>query len=214
MLLTCRDETLSEELVTEFEIFFDELKEFFNAMDLDKLLLALAKALEESNNPNAKEVNKKLYEFLEAKKKAHTNPLICIKYLTTLREALIKLKWSGDDDALLGYSWNADFQLEDYLFVVLGEFFNSAPASITTKKDFVLFLDIIFQVLTNMKYSDYERNECDCIKNEIASCIEVFSDKPLYYLKVKSSIDRSVRLIRHLSNTICNAYQSTVNVCL
>jgi hypothetical protein len=206
-----RDGNINEEVVIEFEKFIDELKEFFNAMDLDKLLLALANSLEESNTSYAKEVNKRLHEFLEIKNKTHTNLLSCIKHLTTLREALIKLKWSGIDQAFLGYSWNADFQLEDYLFVLLGEFLNSAPSS-PTKKDFVLFLDIIFQVLTNMKYSDYERNECDCIKNEIAACIEIFADKPLYYLKVKSSIDRAIRLLRHLSNTIYNAYQSTVSV--
>jgi len=206
-----RDKAINEEVVTEFEKFIDELKEFFNAMDLDKLLLSLANSLKESNTSYAKEVNKKLHEFLEAKKKTHTNLLPFIKHLTTLREALIKFKWSEIDQAFLGYSWNADFQLEDYLFVLLGEFLNSAPVSLT-KKDFILFLDIIFQVLTNMKYSDYERNECDCIKNEISACIETFTDKPLYYLKVKASIDRAIRLIRHLSNTICNAYQSTVSI--
>ena len=196
----------------EFEEFIDELKEFFNAMDLNKLLLALAKTLEESKSTYTTDVNKCVEDFLRAKKKAHLQPLACIKQLTALRQSLIKLKKIKENKSLLGYSWNADFKLEDYLFVILGDFLNSVSTSIVTKDNLKILLDVVLQVLINMKYSDYDKNECDCIANSVSRHIQNISEDPLYYLRVKSTIDRSMRLIRHFSNTICNAYQSTVRL--
>ncbi len=65
-------------------------------------------------------------------------------------------------------------------------------------------------VVKNMRYSDYETEECECIENCLVEFVTMTSRESIYYLRIKAVIDRAMRLIRHLSNTIYNAYQSTV----
>ena len=114
--------------MAEFEKFLDELKEFFNALELDKLLQALCTNLEDSGYENSAQFKYLVTTFLRSKEKAAVSPLNCIKDLSALREALVELKKSSidKDTTTFGYSWNADFQLEDFLFVVVGQFLNSA----------------------------------------------------------------------------------------
>ena len=188
----------------------DELREFFNAMELDKLLQALVISLADVDHPHAAAIQDMVNKFLQSKEKSAHSPLNCIKDLSALRDALIELKVIGTDSSVFGYAWNADFQLEDYLFVILGQFLNSASATLKSDEELDTFLHIALYVLRNMKYSDYEKEECDCIENEILNFIAMTSCERLYYLRIKSVTDRAMRLIRHLSNTIYNAYQSTV----
>ena len=71
-------------------------------------------------------------------------------------------------------------------------------------------LHVSLYVLRNMRFSDYETDECACIENGILNFVVMTSDEKLYYLRIKSVLDRAMRLIRHFSNTIYNTYQSTV----
>ena len=184
----------------------DELKEFFNAMDLDKLLIALTDILNESgSNPIRKECD----EFLKTKEKVQRDPLNCIKALTKLREGLIPLKEEFEKPSVLGYSWNADFQLEDYLFVILGQLLSSLK-SLNNDKDFELLIQTVIYGLTNMKFSNYEREECDCIGKELKNYFNIKKVTNIYYLRIKAGIDRGIRLIRRLSTDIYNEYQDTV----
>ena len=57
------------------------------------------------------------------------DPLKCIKALTELRKALVELKNlpQNEDYTIYGIAWTSDFQLEDFLFVIIGEFLDSSP---------------------------------------------------------------------------------------
>jgi len=193
--------------VQEFEKFMDELKEFFNAMDLDQLLKMLSDALDEARNNPIKSASG---SFLEAKANAHKELLNCIKALTQLRKELIQLKENSDNTSVYGYSWNADFQLEDYLFVLLGQYLSSSK-SLNNDKELHNLLQIIIYGLKNMQYSDYEKEECACIEHELSKYIEITKDKTLFYLRVKTVVDRGIRLIRRLSTTIYDECQDTVS---
>lgn len=200
--------TYSRDFVQEFEKFMDELKEFFNAMDLDQLLGMLSDSLDAAgNNPIKDSCN----AFLKAKKQAYADPVNCIKALTDLREKLVGLKGDSERTSAFGYSWNADFQLEDYLFVLLGQFLSSSK-SLATDEDLARLLQIVLHAISNMQLSDYDKEECLCIKQELSKYIAATSDKTLYYLKVKTAIDRGIRLIRRLSTNIYDECQDTVRV--
>ncbi len=105
----------------------DELKEFFNALDLDKLLQALMGALADLGHEYAGDFRDKMEQFLRSKEKSAAAPMACVWNLSALRENIAKIKKLGPerDVSIFGYSWNADFQMEDYLFVVLGEFLSA-----------------------------------------------------------------------------------------
>eukprot|EP01022_Parablepharisma_sp_SALTPOND_P033156 TRINITY_DN88238_c4_g1_i1.p1 TRINITY_DN88238_c4_g1~~TRINITY_DN88238_c4_g1_i1.p1 ORF type:complete len:557 (+),score=64.29 TRINITY_DN88238_c4_g1_i1:1909-3579(+) len=208
--LHARAGTYPSEFVAEFEKFMDELKEFFNAMELDKLLIALTSSLEDVGHAHATGIKDMVGKFLQSKEKAHHSPLNCIKDLSAIREALIELKKDGSDPSVFGYSWNADFQLEDFLFVIVGDFLSSASTPLKSDEELDIFLHVALYMLKNMEYSDYEKEECSCIENGILNFLAMTSNERLYYLRLKSVVDRAMRLIRHLSNTIYNAYQSTV----
>jgi hypothetical protein len=130
--MICRAGTYSEAFVSEFEVFLDELKEFFNAMEIDKLLEALCASLESSHYEHSASIKDMVTTFLQCKEKAWDKPLQCIIELSKLREALVELKKVPitKDASTFGYAWNADFQLEDYLFVVVGQFLNSSPKTL------------------------------------------------------------------------------------
>jgi len=189
----------------------EELKEFFNAMELDKLLEILVNSLQEENYKNTENIKEICQKFIKEKENSHARPLNCIKDLTAIRENLIELKKGGLSDSIFGYAWNADFQLEDYLFVIVGEFLNYSQQNLRSDEDLDQFLQVALLILQNMKYSDYEREECECIENAINNFIKLPKDDSIYYLRIKAVIDRALRLIRHLSNTIYNAYQSTMS---
>eukprot|EP00831_Metopus_contortus_P079688 TRINITY_DN7987_c0_g1_i2.p1 TRINITY_DN7987_c0_g1~~TRINITY_DN7987_c0_g1_i2.p1 ORF type:complete len:261 (+),score=42.44 TRINITY_DN7987_c0_g1_i2:181-963(+) len=181
----------------------DRYQRRVHGMELNKLLESLRSATFEAGFDTSK-LSKNIDNFILNKN--GKDLLKTIESLTVLRESLIiiKKKSISHDPSVFGFSWNADFQLEDFLFVTLGQIINQIPEHVTSESDFDSFIKIALLVLENMKYSEYETEECKCIFNELKSI------SPRDFLRYKSTLDRTMRLIRHMSNTICNAYQSTM----
>jgi hypothetical protein len=121
--------------VAEFAKFLDELKEFFNALEIDKLLQALITTLEENHYEHIANLSDMCSQFIQDKATVPLPILRCVKSLTAIRKALVDIKRMkmGNDLSIYGYGWTADFQLEDYLFVLLGEFIDAAPEELKVK---------------------------------------------------------------------------------
>lgn len=190
-----RSGTCGSEFVAAFERFVEEFGEFFKSSGLDLLLTALAASLEAENYMNCVVAREGIENFLSAKKSMDASPLNCVKSLSALRSLLADLKKGSASPSIYAHAWNADLQLESYLRVVLGLFLASATLPLRNDEELDSFLHIILYALRNLKFSDYEAAECSCIESGLLLFISMTSNTTLYYLRLKSVLERTERIL-------------------
>jgi len=116
-----RNGDYNQDFKNQFEIFYEELKEFFNAQGLDKLLDSIKKSANDSG------LSQQIDNFWHYKhtQKGASFDLGCI---TGLRQKIIGLNQSIIEDngkkTLYQLSALADIELEKFMFMKVSEVLN------------------------------------------------------------------------------------------
>jgi phosphoglucan,water dikinase len=182
--------------VHEFKIFHTELQDFFNARPLEDQLEAL---IAHENGELAADSRR----FLAAKKKSARNAAHQFERLqlaTALREGIgrrldNKATTRGQNLRL------ADNGLEEYVFVRTSALITSmAPAGRFSWKLPLTTLDL---VVTNLRLSGMEPDECNAIVSELAAWGHNFAPSArLELLRLKATLARCRRLVDAYSDLI------------
>ncbi|KAH7682974.1 phosphoglucan water dikinase protein [Dioscorea alata] len=180
----------SEAFIEQFEIFHQELKDFFNAGSLTEQLISIKESLDE-------ESLLALDHFLKCKKSLETqepgnsaeigvNELMkTLQSLTTIRALVVKGLQSGlrndapDAAIAMRQKWRlCEIGLEDYSFVLLSRFLNALEAMggsswlahNTGPKDISCWnepLGALIIAIRQVGLSGWKSEECDAIQNEL-----------------------------------------------
>ncbi|CDW77583.1 water chloroplastic-like [Stylonychia lemnae] len=202
-----RSGNYSGEFKQQFELFYEELKEFFNAMGLNFLLGKIMNMLPQESNL--------IQEFLNKKDSGQINENT-IQVLTNLRKNLInrlnEILGDHNKKTLYQYLQLADIELEQFLFVKLSEIL--APVQQLNSYDEVKrILRISIVAIDNMMLSGFYQNELGILLNELNQ-FGVFGDKlenvTLRLKRLKSTIERALRLGKNFTSKIIDTFQANV----
>ncbi|KAI5077777.1 hypothetical protein GOP47_0007601 [Adiantum capillus-veneris] len=228
----------SAAFVEQLKIFFNELKDFFNAGSLTEQLESIRASMDEL-------VVSSLDDFLAKKKRLGdaegsagmdkgTDDIIGTMHaLTGLRAALLKGLESGlrndasDSSIAMRQKWRlCEIGLEDYMFVLLSRFSNMIDAmggstmlDIQAKSknliDWNHPLGAIVLGIRHLGLSGWQQGECMAIENEImawqsAGMVEKEDGARIWALRLKATIERARRLSESFSDTLLQIYPNNV----
>ena len=190
-IITADGGNYSGDFVNEFKIFYEELKEFFNAIGLEKRLVAIKN--------DFCDLAVCIDNFLNIKNSGE--PLDKASAALTIRENFDSLlKTRGD--ILPTQLRLADIELEDFAFATISEAVNSYGNSDCID---VRGFNIIGVALKHIYLSEFMRDEVECLINEFVAweddVLQNGSRLPL--LRLWGSIQRGLRL--------CSSYADIVN---
>eukprot|EP00347_Sterkiella_histriomuscorum_P002420 403368223 len=202
-----RNGNYSGDFKNQFEIFYEELKEFFNAMGLDKLL----SQVKNLSNQDSQAIE----DFIGKKNSGQINEGN-LQILTSLRKQL-KSRLSqilGDHNqkTLYQYLQLADIELEQFLFVKLSEILS--PIQQVRSNDEVKRVLRISQVaIENMILSGLYQNELSAVQSELTQFginNQQQVNEQLSYKRLKSSTERALRLGKGFTSRILDTFQTNV----
>ncbi len=179
----------SRDFVAQFQIFHQELSEFFNASSLESRLAELASS-------SARALTKPIQSFLRLKKKKPRSDkamLALIESLTGLREALAgQLEQAqGAEAQRLRLS---DIALEDYAFVLLSECANRLEGFADQGRWEEMFR-VLKAVLTNTRLSLIEPDESTAVFAEVEVWSRDFNaEAPDQMHRLMATLERMRRL--------------------
>lgn len=197
----------SPDFVNQFEIFHQELSEFFNATGMEQRVLELQPSLSTADAERAR-------AFLDRKAAAGRNLEDCgvlLGMLTELRQALVKYR-----DAVTGVARQrlhlADIGLEDYAFVLTSELANELePLAITDYWQDVL--SALRYLVANVRLSQIEAQECAVIESELARWSEAFDPSSDFQLRrLLATLERAQRLGEGYSDKVVGLFADRVSL--
>lgn len=216
--ITAPGASYSQDFVHEFKIFYEELKEFFNALGLEKCLTKLKNLLKDDN----KEFIEKINNFLELKthhinntnKNKHLHLLIKIINLRNkISEILNHEVFSKEDKCnktLLQIASISEIELENYSFIILSEFLDKYynNKSIDMSKEYNDLIEVVIICLESLQISNIKAEECDYIKQDLIffSNNKKYShnlfENRIFLLKLKAVLERSLNLCYSVTEEI------------
>lgn len=173
--------------VTEFERFYAELQEFFNARSLEDQLTAI----DERRSGDGTLI----HEFLQAKKRAKTigQQSAVLDLLTQLRGRLQRQQ-AGSGAAGQQELQIADIRLEDYAFVVVSRLYNRFEAA-GEALPWAQVLTALTWTVENLHLSGLDEEECSAITVELRTwCAPFTAEERLPLLRLGATLDRCRRL--------------------
>uniref|UniRef100_A0ACD6A9N6 Uncharacterized protein n=1 Tax=Avena sativa TaxID=4498 RepID=A0ACD6A9N6_AVESA len=225
--------------VEQFQIFYSELKDFFNAGSLFEQLESIKESLSESGV-------EALSSFVNAKKsldevkdvKGSIQVLMkTLQSLSSLRSVLMKGLESGlrndatDAGIAMRQKWRlCEIGLEDYSFVLLSRYINglealggSASLAQCVARDTSVWddtLDALIIGINQVSFSGWKPEECIAIGNELLSWkqkglseSEGSEDgKYIWALRLKATLDRARRLTEEYSEALLSIFPENVKV--
>ncbi len=205
--ITAPGANYAPEFVRQFEIFYEELGEFFNASALDVRLRNLQPNLDAGT---AAQIECLL--TLKAKQvRSEQELLILLKALTAIRTAIMA-RLSSTEGALRQHLRGTDIALEDYAFALLSEAANRFEAAAS---DWDGLLQILSLALSNVRLSQTEPEEAAVLESELAAWAPALagglpnSDR-LTLLRVKSTLERAERLADGYADRVLSLFPDHV----
>ena len=195
----------SPEFVRQFEIFHEELGEFFNAPALERRLEAIAATLRPEDVA-------RVTRFLALKAKPERTEaelLVMLEELTALRTAL-----STDPARAQGAAAQsrrlADVELEDYAFALLSETANRLQDQ-PRRGSWDGMLRALAVALSNVRLSAIESEECGVLLAELAAWSPGFDcSQPLHVLRLKATLERAQRLAGQYTDRVLALFPGRV----
>jgi phosphoglucan,water dikinase len=178
----------SRDFVREFQIFHEELKEFFSATSLEERLRALL----EKGTESASHIKR----FLRARKQRERGLEGNVKLLgllTDLRGRL--LEEARRKDQRLQLLRLSEIALEDHAFVLQSEMVNQLDSLSLDNFPWRRALDALVLGVSNVGLSGISPRECEAVQNELQSLSRGFTagDRD-HLLRLKASLERARRL--------------------
>jgi phosphoglucan,water dikinase len=195
----------STEFVRQFEIFHEELGEFFNAPALERRLEAIAPTLPPEDLAGLKRV-----VALKAKpNRSDAELLVLLEELVALRTAL-----SGEaaeaESAEVQCRRSADIELEDYAFALLSEMANRLQDQ-ARPGPWDSFFRTLAVALTNVRLSGIEPDECCVLLAELGAWSPGFDcANRLHGMRLKATLERAQRLAEHYTDQVLALFPGRV----
>ena len=208
-----KDENYSDDFKNEFNIFYDELKEFFNSSGLEKILEKF-KEISEENVSNTQDIINCLKSNDLVKK---------IELITEFREKIcykiIKDEVLDQEEniqkTLLQTTSNLDIELENKLFVIISEYINNLTKNINQNKFEINFfkklLNLFKLCLKNIKTSQIAEKQVENLYLDFVHFIKNIETNDLNrfkMLQIKSIIERG----NNISIEICSNLEHLFNI--
>ena len=196
--ITATDVHYSENFVQEFQIFYQELQDFFNANSLESRLDAL------NLDKLTKTTKKTMAQFITAKrnkKKSVSQLLDILDKNTSLRAALVPGAYSSTATGAQ-HRRMAEIQLEDYAFAIFSELINelSKAADPFPWKD---ALQAVALAVTQLRLSTIDQQECAICESTLAAWAGKFDPKNREsLLLINSLLNRCQRLAENYCDKI------------
>ncbi len=193
--ITAENTEYSADFVKEFQLFYTELEEFFNAVGLEKRLTQIA--------DDFAELKGVISSFLEIKKV--TDPLPRARQAYRVREAFRRFT-AGKKLHLHSSLLLADIELEDYAFATISEAINDYQVADTVTQR---LMDIIIISLQHMVLSGFNEQETACILSEMTSWSErvlTSGAERLEQLRFLATVQRGLRLCSEFADTVNNQF--------
>ncbi|VAH99085.1 unnamed protein product [Triticum turgidum subsp. durum] len=223
--------------VEQFQIFYSELKDFFNAGSLFEQLESIKESLNDSGL-EALSSFVKTKQSLDQVDAANIQVVMkTLQSLSSLRSVLMKGLESGlrndatDAGIAMRQKWRlCEIGLEDYSFVLLSRYINGLEASggsaslaqcvagNTSVWDDAL--DALIIGVNQVSFSGWKPEECIAIGNELLSwkkeglCESEGSEdgKYIWALRLKATLDRARRLTEEYSEALLSVFPENVKV--
>jgi phosphoglucan,water dikinase len=209
----------STEFVKEFYIFYDELKEFFNALGLEKNLVKLKDVLSKSQK-HVGNIKANIDKFLDAKR--NNNLLYKLEAISELRgeimeylkdEIFEQINSDTINKTLLQIITVSELELEHYYFVAVSEYLSKYDKQNSIKDhDFQEIIKITLQCLDNLIYSNINREECSYINDDLTYFSMLLKNdlsNKSNLLKVKACCERSLHLCYSITENIERDFMSS-----
>eukprot|EP00445_Apocalathium_hangoei_P005143 CAMPEP_0203859482 /NCGR_PEP_ID=MMETSP0359-20131031/11872_1 /ASSEMBLY_ACC=CAM_ASM_000338 /TAXON_ID=268821 /ORGANISM="Scrippsiella Hangoei, Strain SHTV-5" /LENGTH=1030 /DNA_ID=CAMNT_0050776405 /DNA_START=114 /DNA_END=3206 /DNA_ORIENTATION=- len=183
-----------ESFMREFEIFYKELKEFFNAGGLDEQAQQLAAS--DSSIRGAVDT------FVHLKQSGG-NPSGQLHALSDLR-ALVAPRAEGEQTYLL-----MDLELEKYSFVLLSQLANELENGQGSGDWWQRLLSILAVALRQSELAGIAPEECAAVAREAAAAAKDTGDAskaPFVFLRLAAAADRALRICFALTQQLEGAY--------
>ena len=208
-----KDENYSDDFKKEFNIFYDELKEFFNSSGLEKVL----DKFKEISQDNASQTQI-IIDCLKGKDLVKK-----IELITEFREnicyKIIKDEVLNQEEniqkTLLQTTSNLDIELENKLFVIISEYINNITKNINPNKfEFNYFKNLfnLFKLcLKNIKTSQIAEKQVENLSLDFDYFIKNIENNELNkfkMLQIKSIIERG----NNISIEICSNLEHLFNL--
>ncbi|XP_020196145.1 phosphoglucan, water dikinase, chloroplastic [Aegilops tauschii subsp. strangulata] len=223
--------------VEQFQIFYSELKDFFNAGSLFEQLESIKESLNDSGL-EALSSFVKTKQSLDQVDAANIQVVMkTLQSLSSLRSVLMKGLESGlrndatDAGIAMRQKWRlCEIGLEDYSFVLLSRYINGLEGSggsaslaqcvagNTSVWDDTL--DALIIGVNQVSFSGWKPEECIAIGNELLSwkkeglCESEGSEdgKYIWALRLKATLDRARRLTEEYSEALLSVFPENVKV--
>ena len=208
-----KDENYSDDFKNQFNIFYDELKEFFNSSGLEKVLYKFRDISEDN-----KEKTQAIIDCLKG------NDLIKkIELITEFREnicyKIIKDEVLDPEEdiqkTLLQTTSNLDIELENKLFVIISEYINNLTKNINQNKFEIKYFKNLIHLfklcLKNIKTSQIAEKQIENLFLDCDYFIKDFEKKELNrfkMLQIKSIIERG----NNISIEVCSHLEHLFNI--
>ncbi len=207
--ITAQGANYSAEFVRQFEIFHQELGEFFNASTLDVRLRDIQSGLD------AKEATlvERLLTLKAKQQRSNQELLALLDALTAIRN-FIALRLKSTEGARRQHLRSTDIALEDYAFALLSEAANRFEASATTGS-WDTMLNLLQLTLTNTRLSMIGPEEAAVLESELAAWTATLADSAfnsdrLALLWFKSTLERAERLAEDYTDQVLSLFPGRV----
>ena len=196
----------SRDFVEQFQIFHEELKEFFSARSLDEQLRGLAAKVSPENADL-------IQRFLQSKEQLGEDipqQVATLRLLTGLRRAFLASvrnnPGSGGHELRL-----ADIALEDLAFPLLSRLLASLD-QLNGELPWPELLEALTLTVSNVGLSGFSAAECDALEAELGAWRQASDPASReHILRVKATIERSRRLADDYSGWVMGLFPNRVS---
>lgn len=207
--ITAPGASYSPEFVQQFEIFHEELGEFFNASALDVRLRDIRPSLD---TEQAAQVDRLL--ALKAKRDRSDRELLALLEALTATRTLIDAQLSRAEGAQRQHLRTTDIALEDFAFVLLSEAANRFEGAVAAGSWDGL-LQVLALALANVRLGRIEPEETSVLESELAAWAPDLTGGAakadrLALLCIKSTLERAERLAEGYTDRVLSLFPGRV----
>ncbi|MBU0485912.1 MAG: TIM barrel protein [Proteobacteria bacterium] len=200
--ITAADAHYQANFVNEFQIFYGELQDFFNANSLDSRLATLGR------DPQKQTTRQAMEQFLAAKRNKNRDIRQLLEILeknTILRSVLIPAAY-GSMEPAAQHQRMTEIQLEDYAFAVFSELINALPKT-TSRLFWPEALQAMTLAVSQLRLSAIDPEECAAIESMLKAWTKKFDPKEREsLLLIGSLLNRCQRLAENYCERILDLF--------
>jgi phosphoglucan, water dikinase len=218
--ITQQGANYSHDFVKEFKIFYEELKEFFNAMGLEKTLQRLKEILSSCKNVNfsCHHIHEQIDKVLREKHEDIEKTLNKLDEINKLRKMLVEITHeelaneNKQNKTLLQLSSSSEIELEKFSYTLISQYIDKYYYNNNKIKEqgYQNLLTLSLLCLDSLLMSDIKREECELIKNDLIHytinfVFESYNDKEkhrLTLLKLKAIFERCMNIFYEITEDV------------